>query len=93
MTKWLCYKHLRHSKGSCVREDTTRQSVLFPALLKRPVVVKFDQRHGSSDGGAILLKGCDERLGLTERLAACISDGRQAGKVEHSIRSEERRVG
>ncbi|MGH8326298.1 MAG: IS1380 family transposase, partial [Steroidobacteraceae bacterium] len=45
-----------------------------------------DQRHGSSDGGAILLKACDERLGLTERLAGCISDGRQAGKVEHSIR-------
>ena len=67
-------------------EDTTRQSVLFPDLFRRPVVVKFDQRHGSSDGGAILLKACDERLGLTERLAACISDGRQAGKVEHTIR-------
>ena len=67
-------------------KDTTRQSVLFPDLLRRPVVVKFDQRHGSSGGGAILLKACDERLGLTERLAACISDGRQAGKVEHTIR-------
>jgi hypothetical protein len=69
-----------------VTEDITAQSVLFPDLLRRPVVVKFDQPHASSDGGAILLKACDERLGLTERLAACISDGRQAGKVEHSIR-------
>ena len=59
-------------------EDTTRQSVLFPGLSKKPVAVKFDQRHSSSDGGAILLKARDERLGLTERLAACISDGRQA---------------
>ena len=67
-------------------EDITAQSVLFPDLLRRPVVVKFDQPHASSDGGAILLKACDERLGLTERLAACIRDGRQAGKVEHSIR-------
>ena len=66
-------------------EDITRQTVLFPDLLRRPVVVKFDQRHGSSDGGAILLKACDERLGLTERLAACIVDGRQEGKIEHSI--------
>jgi hypothetical protein len=48
-------------------------------------VVKFDQRHGSSDGGAILLKACDERLRLTERLASCIGDPRQPGKVEHSI--------
>jgi hypothetical protein len=46
-----------------VREDTTRQSVLFPDLFRRPVV-KFDQRHGSTDGWAILLKACDERLGL-----------------------------
>ncbi|HET7057733.1 MAG TPA: IS1380 family transposase [Nitrospiraceae bacterium] len=67
-------------------EDITRQSVLFPNLFRRPVVVKFDQPHASSDGGAILLKACDERLGLTERLAKCIVDTRQAGKVEHSIR-------
>jgi Transposase DDE domain group 1 len=69
-----------------VRDDTTPQSVLFPDLIRRPVVVKFDQRDGSSDGGAILLKACDERLHLTERLASCIVDSRQAGKVQHSIR-------
>ena len=67
-------------------EDITAQSVLFPNLLRRAVVVKFDQRHGSSDGGAILLKACDERLGLSERLAGCLADTRQAGKVAHSIR-------
>jgi Transposase DDE domain group 1 len=67
-------------------EDTTRQSVLFPGLFKKPIVVGFDQPHASSDGGAILLKACDERLGLTERLARCMVDARQAGKVEHSIR-------
>lgn len=67
-------------------KDITRQSVLFPGLLKKPIVVQFDQPHASSDGGAILLKACDERLGLTERLASCIVDTRQTGKVEHSIR-------
>ena len=66
-------------------DDITAQSVLFPDLFRRPVVAKFDQPHGSSDGGAILLKACDDRLGLTERLASCIVDARQAGKVEHSI--------
>jgi hypothetical protein len=59
---------------------------LFPDLFRRPVVVKFDQPHASSDGGAILLKACDEALGLTERLAGCLVDARQSGKVEHSIR-------
>jgi hypothetical protein len=69
-----------------MREDTTRQSVLFPDLFNKPVVIQFDQPHASSDGGAILLKACDERLGLTDRLSAGIADKRQQGKVEHSVR-------
>lgn len=68
-----------------MEENSTRQSVLFPDLFGRPLVAQFDQRDGSSDGGAILLKACDERLGLTERLASCIVDSRQRGKVAHSI--------
>jgi hypothetical protein len=68
-----------------VSEDSTPQTVLFPELLRRPVVARFDQRHGSSDGGAILLKACDERLQLTEKLASCIVDARQSGKIEHTI--------
>jgi hypothetical protein len=52
--------------------------------LRQPVVARFDQAHASSDGGAILLKAIDERLGLTQRLAAGLADRRQAGKVEHA---------
>jgi hypothetical protein len=32
-----------------------------------------------------LLREADGRLGLTERLAACVQDGRQSGKVIHSM--------
>ena len=35
---------------------------MFPELFDRPVVVKFDQQQGSSDGGALLLKAADRRL-------------------------------
>src|SRR5881296_2416040 len=49
----------------------------------KPVVAAFDTPHASSDGGAILLKGIDTQLGLTTRLAACLADGRQLGKVQH----------
>ena len=48
-------------------EDSTQQSVLFPELFDKPVIAQFDQPHGSSDGGAVLLKACDDRLGLTEQ--------------------------
>ena len=66
-------------------EHTTTQCLLFSDLSAQPVVVQFDQRQGSSDGGAILLKAADRRLGLTRALAACLKDPRQAGKVEHEV--------
>ena len=66
-------------------EHTTTQCVLFPGIFDRPVVAQFDQPQSSSDGGAILLKAADRRLGLTEALAACLEDERQAGKVQHEV--------
>lgn len=66
-------------------KDITRQSVLFSELFGKRLTVKFDQRDGSSDGGAILLAAADRRVGLSERLAACIADRRQPGKIEHTL--------
>jgi len=54
--------------------------------ISKPIIAKFDQPHASSDGGAILLKAVDDRLGLTWRLASAIRDGRQPGKVAHPLR-------
>jgi hypothetical protein len=69
-----------------VNDDITGQTVLFPELFLKPLWVQFDERHGSSDGGAILLKACDAALGLSRRLSDCLVDQRQQGKVEHSVR-------
>ena len=68
-----------------MNKDITRQSVLFPELFGKKLTVKFDQRDGSSDGGAILLAAADRRLGLSGRLATCIKDRRQPGKIEHTV--------
>jgi hypothetical protein len=65
-------------------QDTT-QRVLFPELFSKPVMASFDQPECSSDGGAILLKGIDTKLHLTERLAACILDRRDEARIWHSI--------
>jgi hypothetical protein len=65
-------------------QDTT-QSVLFPSLFSKPVLATFDQPDSSSDGGALLLKGIDSQMNLSARLAACIEDDRQQGKVLHPI--------
>jgi hypothetical protein len=66
-------------------EHTTTDCLLFPDIFDRPLVAKFDQRQGSSDGGAILLKAAERRLGLTSALAGCLRDDRQAGKVQHEL--------
>src|SRR6266481_2064685 len=54
-------------------DDSTTQCLLFPGSFCKPVVAKFDQREGSSDGGALLLKAADRRYGLVDGLAACPS--------------------
>jgi len=69
-----------------VIEDNTTQCVLFPGIFDRPILAKFDQPRSSSDGGAILLKAADRRLGLTEGLAACLEDERQAAKIDHEVK-------
>ena len=66
-------------------ENTTTECLLFPGFLAKPVTMQFDQRQGSSDGGALLLKAAEGRYGLVDRLTGCMVDGRQAGKVDHRL--------
>ena len=68
-----------------MNHDRTAQSVLFPHLTDKAVVVKMDEERSSSDGGGVLLKGVDEGLGLTESLAACLQDPRQPAKIAHTF--------
>jgi len=59
--------------------------VLFPDLFGKPLTARFDVPHASSDGGAVLLKAADRRLGLIARLATALDDERAAGKVRHGL--------
>jgi hypothetical protein len=49
----------------------------------KSVVARFDLPDASADGGLVLFKALDTGLGLTRRLAGCLEDGREAGKVLH----------
>lgn len=55
-----------------------------------PITVAFDAPHISSDGGALLLRQMDDRLGLSERLAALLPDEREPRKVKHDRREQMR---
>jgi hypothetical protein len=58
---------------------------LFPDLFHKAVLATFDQPHASSDGGALLLKAADRRLGLVAALTARLGDRRMPSKVTHAI--------
>ncbi|NLF72566.1 MAG: IS1380 family transposase [Candidatus Anammoximicrobium sp.] len=66
-------------------DHPTRQSVLFPDLFSKPVHVGFSREPLSSHGGVILLAARDRHLRLTETLAGCLRDRRQAAKVDHAL--------
>jgi len=55
-----------------------------------PVVVEFDAPEISSDGGALLLRQMEERLGLTAGFAACLSDQRDPQRIQHARQEQVR---
>ena len=65
--------------------NCTQQSVLFPSLCAKPVHIAFDQPEMTSNGGALLLKAVDDRLGLSAALAEVIADAREPCKVRHTV--------
>jgi hypothetical protein len=70
-----------------LNDPTVPHTVLFPDLFDKPVVVTFDQRHASSDGGAVLLKAADRRLGVTAAIAQVLTERRAAAKIAHPLRA------
>ena len=67
-------------------DSTAKECLLFPDIFAKPVIVEFDQRQGSSDGGAVLLKAAERRCELIASMSGCLRDPLQAGKVDHSLR-------
>jgi hypothetical protein len=69
-----------------LNDSSATERLLFPEMFAKPVILEFDQRQGSSDGGAVLLKAAETRYGLIAGMSGCLLDSRQAGKVDHSLR-------
>lgn len=57
----------------------------FPAICRKKVTAAFDGGRLTSDGGVLLLAQAERRLGLAERLAACIADPRDQSRVVHDL--------
>jgi Transposase DDE domain group 1 len=51
----------------------------------RELVWRFDGGDITSDGGALLLKRLEQRTGIVRRFAACFTDYRRPGQIEHPL--------
>ena len=64
--------------------NCTQASFDFPVLKRRKVQAEFSGGDITSDGGALLLRQVDKRLGLMEAIDRVIHDPRDPRYIEHS---------
>ena len=57
----------------------------LPAICRKKVSASFDGGAFSSDGGLLLLREADRRLGLTRLLASCVQDRRDPSRISHAV--------
>ena len=65
--------------------DCNSGRLSFPACRGRRVEAGFDGGEVTSNGGALLLRQADRRLGLTAAVARRLGDPRQRGKLRHGV--------
>lgn len=65
--------------------DPALLSLSFPAIRTRKVTGAFDGGAITSDAGVLLLAQAERRLGIVDRLAPLIPDGRDPARVVHSL--------
>jgi hypothetical protein len=66
---------------------TECSETLFPfeAHFSRQVVAEFAGDWLTTEGGSLLLRQADRKLGLLRRVAACFTDYRQPERIEHRL--------
>ena len=67
--------------------DCNQQQLLFPRCKGRRVEAGFSGGAITSNGGVVLLRQADRRLGLTERVAKALCDPRRKASCRHDTLS------
>jgi len=57
----------------------------LPAVARKKVSLAFDGGRLSSHAGVLLLREVERGLGLAERLAGCLTDRRDAARIDHTV--------
>lgn len=65
--------------------ECTQESLWFSRQSGRDIVARFDGGSITSDGGGLLLREVERRTGILRQFAACFTDHRDAGQIEHTV--------
>jgi hypothetical protein len=65
--------------------ECNQSQLLFEGHFSRRVVAEFSGDQLSTEGGALLLREADRKIGLLRRVADCFTDTRQPERVEHRL--------
>lgn len=65
--------------------ECIQDSFAFAPHFARLVAATFDAGTLTSDGGGLLLRATEKRVGLLRRLGACFTDARRADRVERRL--------
>jgi Transposase DDE domain group 1 len=65
--------------------DDTPLPFDLPSVSRKKLTVDFNGGTQSSDGGLLLLRAAERKLGVCERLAAAMPDRRDPNRIEHEM--------
>jgi hypothetical protein len=65
--------------------ECNQSTFRFEAHFSRQVVAQFDGVATTTDGGALLLRETDRKMGLLQRVVRCFTDARDPQRIEHSL--------
>lgn len=68
-----------------MRTGCSATKVELEGVGRRRLEVDFSGGQLSSDGGVVVVREVDERLGLTARLAECFTDYRREEQIDHTV--------
>jgi len=65
--------------------ECNQNEFAFAPHFSRQVSARFSERQLSTEGGALLLREADRKIGLLSRVSKCFSDHRQPELIEHEL--------
>src|SRR5436309_5906600 len=65
--------------------DCNQSQIEFEAHFSRRVVAEFSGERLTTEGGALLLRAADRKMGLLRRVVRCFRDARDPQRIEHEL--------